>query len=118
MTMSLQATSSYCTTEDTPIPHRTMISYDVQNGFYQGLVDEDGSLPGDVDDCVDDDGAVDNAKLEVYVARQEAADERKRNLLSTLMNFVELEDEEQREFDSLDLQRHRERFRGLQREKR
>ena len=53
MTMSLQATSSYCTTEDTPIPHRTMISNDVLNAFYQGLVDEDGSLPGDEDDCID-----------------------------------------------------------------
>ena len=83
-----------------------------------GLVDEDGSLPGDVEDCIDNDGTVDNDKLEGYLARQEAADERKRNLLSKLMNFVELEDQEQREFDSLDLQRHCKQFRGLQREKR
>ena len=115
MTMSLQATSSYCTTEDTHIPHRTMISNDVLNAFQQGLVDEDGSLRGDEDDCIDDNGAVDDEKLEVCMARQEAADERKRNLLSILMNIFELEDQEQREFDSLDLQLHREPpFRGLQ----
>ena len=81
-------------------------------------MDEDGSLPGNVDDCIDDNGAVDDDKLKVCMARQEAADERKRNLLSTLMNIFEQEDQEQQEFDSLDLRRHRERFRGLQRKKR
>ena len=53
---------------------------------------------------------VDDDKLEVFMARQEAADERKRNL-------SQLEDQEQQEFDSLDLRRHREQFRGLQRKK-
>ena len=39
-----------------------MIANDTLNSFYQGLVDEDGSLPGDVDDCIDDDGTVDHAR--------------------------------------------------------
>ncbi len=93
-----------------------MMSNDALNAFYQVLLDEDGSLLGEEDDCIDDNGAVDDDKLEEYLARQEAADERKRNLLSTLMNIVELVDQEQREFDAVDLRRHRERFHG-QREK-
>jgi hypothetical protein len=74
-----------------------MMSNDALNAFFQGLVDEDGSLLGDEDDVVDDDGAVNDDKLEEYVARQEAEDGRKRNLLSTLMNIVEIEDREQKE---------------------
>ena len=39
------------------------------NGFYQGLLDKDGSLVvGDEDDFIDDDRAVDNDKLEQYTA--------------------------------------------------
>ena len=74
-----------------------MMSNDALNAFFQGLVDEDGSLLGDEDDVVDDDGAVNDDKLEEYVARQEAEDGRKRNLLSTWMNIVEIEDREQKE---------------------
>ena len=117
MTTALAATSSYRTTKTIHNSRSTMMSNDALNAFFQGLVDEDGSLLGDEDDVVDDDGAVNDDKLEEYVARQEAADERKRNLLSTLMNIVELEDQEQREFDAVDLRRHREIFRGLHRKK-
>ena len=95
-----------------------MTSNDDLKAFWEGLADKDGFWGEDEDDYIDDDGAVDDDKLKVYMARQEAADERKRNLLSTLMYYVELEDDqEQREFDSLDLRCHRERFRGLLREK-
>jgi hypothetical protein len=102
MTTALAATSSYRTTKTIHNSHSTMMSNDALNAFFQGLVDEDGSLLGDEDDvvdndnAVDDDGAVDDNKLEECVTRQEAADKRKRNLLSTLMNIVELEDQEQR----------------------
>ena len=50
--------------------------------------------------------------------QQEAEDVRKRNLLvSSLMNIVELEDQEQREIDAVDFRRHREQFCGQQRKK-
>jgi hypothetical protein len=39
------------------------------------------------------------------MAREEAVDERKRNLLSSLMHIAELEDQELREFDTVDLRR-------------
>jgi hypothetical protein len=97
MTTALAATSSYRTTKTIHSSHSTMMSNDALNAFFQGLVDEDGSLLGDEDDVVDDDGAVNDDKLEEYVARQEAEDGRKRNLLSTLMNIVEIEDREQKE---------------------
>ena len=97
MTTALAATSSYRTTKTIHNSHSTMMSNDALNAFFQGLVDEDGSLLGDEDDVVDDDGAVNDDKLEEYVARQEAEDGRKRNLLSTLMNIVEIEDREQKE---------------------
>ena len=95
-----------------------MMSNDALNAFYQGLLDEDGSLLVEEDDCIDDDGAVDDDKLEEFLAQQEAADERKRNLLVSLMNIVELEDQEQREFDAVDPRRRHERFRGQQRKRR
>jgi hypothetical protein len=91
---------------------------DALNVFYQGLLGEDGSMVGDGDDLIDNDGVVDDDKLEEYTARQEAANERKRNVLVSVMNIVELEDQEQRELDTVDLRRHRERFCGHQREKR
>ena len=69
---------------------------------------------GEEDDCINDDGAVDDDKLQEYMDRQEAENERKRNLLVSMMNIVELEDQEQREADAVDLRRHRERFRGQQ----
>jgi hypothetical protein len=93
--------------------------HDNVNAFYQGLLDEDGSLIGEEDDCcIDDDNAVDDGKLEEFMAQQEAEGERKTNLLMSFMNIVQLEDQEQREFDAVDdLRRHRERFRGQQRKK-
>jgi hypothetical protein len=94
-------------------PHMTMTSNDVLNAFFQGFLDEDGCMIGEEDDCIDDDGAVDDDKLEELMDRQEAENERKRNLLVSLMNIVELEDQEQREADAVDLRRHREQFRGL-----
>ncbi|KAI2499538.1 Plant transposon protein [Fragilaria crotonensis] len=94
-----------------------MDTNDALNAFYEGLLDEDGYL-GNEDDCIDDDGAVDDDKLEEYMAQQAAADERKRNVLLTMMGMVELEDEEQKEFDAIDLRRHRERFRGRRKKRR
>jgi hypothetical protein len=88
-----------------------MMSNDALNAFYRGLLDKDGSLVGD------EDGAVDDDQLEEYRARQDAADERKKNHLISLMNIVELEDHEQREFYAVDLRRHREQFRGQQTKK-
>jgi hypothetical protein len=93
------------------------MSNDALNVFYQGLLEEDGSMVGDEDNLIDDNGVVDDDKLEEYTPRQEAADERKRNVLVSLMNIVELEDQEQREFDAVDLTRHHQRFRGHQRKK-
>ncbi|KAI2513546.1 hypothetical protein MHU86_686 [Fragilaria crotonensis] len=94
-----------------------MDTNDALNAFYEGLLDEDGYL-GNEDDCIDDDGAVDDDKLEEYMAQQAAADERKRNVLLTMMGMVELEDKEQKEFDAIDLRRHRERFRGRRKKRR
>ena len=92
------------------------MSNDILNAFFQGFLDEDGSLiVGEEDDCIDNDGAVDDDKLEEFMVQQEAEDERKRNLLVSFMNIVELEDQEQREFDAVELRRcHREQFRGQQ----
>ncbi len=70
-------------------------------------------MVGDKDNLIDNDGVVDNDKPEeYYMAWQEPADERTRNVLVSLMNIVELEDQEQRELDAVDLRRHHERFRG------
>ena len=44
-------------------------------------------------------------KARQKMAREEAIDERKRNLLSSLMHIAELEDQELREFDTVDLRR-------------
>ena len=118
MTTALQSTSQHCITESIGNSHLTMMSNNALNAFYQGLLDDDGCLLGEEDDWIDNDGAVDDDKLEEFMAHQEAADERKRNLLASLMSIVELEDQEQREFDAVDLRRHRERFRGLRRKKR
>jgi hypothetical protein len=63
---------------------------------------------GEEDDCIDDDGVVDDDKLEEFMDRQEAENERKRNLLGSMINIVELEDQEQREADAVDLRRHHE----------
>ena len=117
MTTSLRSITTHCITRSVGNYLLTMMSNDDLNTFWEGLADEDEFWGEDEDDYIDDDGAVDDDKLELCMARQEAVDERKRKLLSTLMYFVELEDQEQRDFDSLDLRRHRERFRGLQRKK-
>ena len=85
-----------------------MTSNDVLNAFLWGLLDEDGSMIGEEDDCINDDD-----KLEEFTDRQEAENERKKNLLVSMINIVELEDQEQREADAVDLRRHREQFRGL-----
>ncbi|KAI2504923.1 hypothetical protein MHU86_9532 [Fragilaria crotonensis] len=116
MTTALAATSSYCIYKHSINPHRRMDTNDALNAFYEGLLDEDGYL-GNEDDCIDDDGAVDDDKLEEYMAQQ-AADERKRNVLLTMMGMVELEDKEQKEFDAIDLRRHRERFRSPEKRRR
>ena len=68
---------------------------------------------GEEDDCIDDDCAVDDDKLQEYMDRQETENERKRNLLVSFMNIVELEDQEQLAADAVDLRHHREQFRGL-----
>ena len=67
----------------------TMMSNDILNAaflFLQGLLDEDGSMIGEEDDCIDDDGAVNDDKLEEFMDRQEAEIERKRNLLVSSSN--------------------------------
>jgi hypothetical protein len=67
------------------------MSNDALNVFYQGLLEEDGSMVGDEDDLIDDDGVVDDDKLEEYTARQEVADERKgRNVLVSLMQYCRI----------------------------
>ena len=81
MTTSLQSITAHCITRSVVNSRLTMISNDDLNAFWQRLVDEDGFGGEDVDDYIDDDGTVDDDKLKVYMARQEAADERKRNLL-------------------------------------
>jgi len=78
-----------------------MMSNDDLNAFYEGLVDEDGFLSNDEDDCIDDDGAVDDDALEENVAHQEAAYERKRNLLLSLMQIVKHEEMEEVEADAV-----------------
>jgi hypothetical protein len=88
-----------------------MMSNHVLNEFYQRLLEEDGVL-GEECDYIDDSGAIDDDKREAYMARQEAEDERRRNLLLALMQTVELEAQEQRKADAEDLRRHRERFLG------
>jgi hypothetical protein len=110
MTTALASIASHPFSQPVDNPHMTMTSNDVLNAFLQGFLDEDGSMIGEEDDCIDDDGAVDGDKLEEFMDRQEAENERKRNLLVSMMNIVELEDQEQREFDAVDLRRHRERL--------
>ena len=114
MTTTLASIASHPSTETLGNPHMTMTSNDVLNAFLQGFLDEDGSMIGEEDDCINDDGAVDDDKLQEYMDRQEAENERRRNLLVSMMNIVELEDQEQREANAVDLRRHRERFRGQQ----
>jgi hypothetical protein len=93
------------------------MSNNALNTFFQGLLDKDGSF-SDEDDYIDDLGAVDDEKLDRKMAREEAADERKRNILLSLMHIAELEEQEQREFDAVDLKRHREEFRGRRKKRR
>ena len=117
MTTSLRSITTHCITRSVSNYRLTMMSNDDLNTFWEGLADEDEFWGEDEDDYIDDDGAVDDDKLELCMARQEAVDERKRKLLSTLMYYVELEDQEQQEFDLLDLRRHCEQFCRLQRKK-
>ena len=88
------------------------------NAFYEGFVDEDGFGGDDEDDCIDDDGAVDNDKLEEHIAHQEAAYEKKRNLLLSLMQIVEDEEMDKTEADAVAFCRSREQFRCQNRKKR
>ena len=69
--------------------------------FYEGLVDEDCFLSDDEDDCIDDDGAVDDDALKEHIAHQGAAYERKRNLHLALMQIVEHEEMNHTEPDSV-----------------
>ena len=92
------------------------MSYHALNAILQGFLDRDEGLD-DVDDFIDDVGAVDEDRREAYMARQEEEEERKRNLLLTLINMVELDSLEQREVDAEVLRRRRQRFLGW-REKR
>ena len=108
MTTALAAIASHPFSQTVNNPHMTMTSNDVLNAFLWGLLDEDGSMIGEEDDCINDDD-----KLEEFTDRQEAENERKKNLLVSMINIVELEDQEQREADAVDLRRHREQFRGL-----
>jgi hypothetical protein len=117
MTTALSAISSHRDTKAIDNPaHRRMISNDVLNALYGRLLDEDRFL-GDEEDYIDDDGAVKDDKRDAYMARQEAEEERKRNLLLTLMQTVKLEAQEQREAKAEDLRHRRELF-FAQREKR
>ena len=95
MTSVLAMTSSYQTTETIGNSCLTMIC-NALNAFYQGLVDEHGSLLGEEDNCIDDNSAVDIDKLKGNMAQQEVEDKQKKNLQSTLMNIVDLEDQEQK----------------------
>ena len=113
MTTALASIASHPSTKTVDNPHMTMTSNDVLNVLLQGFLDEDGSMNGEEDNCIDDDGAVDHDKLEEYMDRQERENERKRNLLIALMSIAELEDQEQLAADAVDLRRHREQFSGL-----
>ena len=117
MTTALAADSSHRFTQTVDNSRMTMMSNDILNAFLQGLLDEDGSMIGEEDDCIDDNGAVDDDKIEEFMDRQEAENERKRNLLVSMMYIVELEDQEQREADAVDLRRHHEQFCGQQSKK-
>ena len=77
MTTALAVTSSFHITKHSNSPHGTMMENDALNAFCEVLLDEDGYL-GDEDDFIDDDGAVDDDKLEECMARQAATDERGR----------------------------------------
>jgi hypothetical protein len=118
MTTAVVVIAPLLSTQPVDNPHMTMTSNDVLNVLLQGFLDEDCSMVGEEDDCIDDDGAVDDDKLEDLMDRQEAENERKRNLLVSMINIVELEDQEHREADAVYLRRHREQFPGQQREKR
>ena len=86
---------------------------DTLNAFYEGLLDEDGYLADEDVLYIDDGGGrVNDDKLEEYMAQLAATDERKRNVRLTTTSIVGLEDEEQKEFDVIDLSRHLEQFRG------
>ena len=59
------------------LPHDNDVKLYTERVF-EGLLDEDGSLIGEEDDCIDDDGAVDDDKLKEFIVQQEAENERKR----------------------------------------
>ena len=118
MTSSLQLTSQQSSTKSIGNPRLTMMSNDDLNAFYQGLVDEDGGFLSNEDDCIDDDGAVDDDALEENIAHKEAAYERKRNLLLSLMQIVEHEEMEEAEADAVAFYSFREQFRCQHRKKR
>jgi hypothetical protein len=99
MTTALSAISSYRDTKALDKPHRRMISNDVLNAFYEGSLDKDSVLGEETIGLT-------TMVREAYMARQEAEDERKRNLLLSLMHTVELEAQSQGEADAEDLRRH------------
>jgi hypothetical protein len=120
MTTALAAISSNRNTKILVTPHRNMMmSNHTLNVFLQGPRDKDDVL-GEEEGYIDDDGAVDDDKRNAYMARQEdKEEERKWNLLLTLMNAVEIEAlEQQREADAEDRRRHRQRFLGQRGKKR
>ena len=94
-----------------------MMSNNDLNAFFEGLVDEDGRGGDDEHDCIDDNGAVDDDELEEHIAHQEAAYERKRNLLLSLMQIVEDEEMDKTEADAVTFCRSREQFRCQNRKK-
>ena len=118
MTSSLQLTSQQSSTKSIGNSCLTMMPNDDLNAFYEGLVDEDGFLGADVDDCIDENGAVDDDALEEHIAHLGAAYVRKRNLLLSLMQIVEQEVVEEAEADAVAFHSFREQFRFRHRKKR
>ena len=78
-----------------------MMSNNALNAFYEGLVDEDGFGGDDEDDCIDDNGVVNDDELEEHIAHQEAAYERKKHLLLSLMQIVKDEEMDETEADAV-----------------
>ena len=109
MTTTLEAISSNRNTKPISTPQTTIMSNHTLNAILQGFLDKDVVFE-DSDDFINDDGAVDDDKHEAYMAREEAEEERKRNLLLTLMNMVEIKALEQREADAEVVRRRRQRF--------
>ena len=95
-----------------------MMSNNDLNAFYEGLVEEDAFLGEDKDVYMDDDGAADDDALEEHIAHQEAAYERKRNLLLSLMQIVEDEEMDLTEADAAAFCRSKDQFRRRQSKKR